>query len=95
MFLPMAHQTMIKKLHESGGGSIRAALHADRIKIRIARTGIESSQRLGRHRWVIERTVSWLMNYRRLVRRYERLADHFQAFTDIASILICYQHLTK
>jgi len=74
---------------------IRAALHADRIKVRIARKGIESSQRLGRHRWVIERTVSWLMNYRRLIRRYERLAEHFQAFADIASILICYHHLTK
>lgn len=74
---------------------IRAVLRAERIKNRIARKGIESSQRLGRHRWVIERTISWLMNYRRLVRRYERLAEHFQAFADIASTLICYQHLTK
>ncbi|GGX48517.1 hypothetical protein GCM10010353_72960 [Streptomyces chryseus] len=29
-------------------------------------------QRLGRHRWVVERTVSWLPGCRRLHRRYER-----------------------
>jgi transposase len=27
----------------------------------IARKAVESSHRLGRHRWVIERTMSWLM----------------------------------
>ncbi|MFE2499931.1 transposase, partial [Streptomyces scopuliridis] len=31
-----------------------------------------SSERLGRHRWVIERTMSWLTGYRRLNHRYER-----------------------
>jgi hypothetical protein len=36
---------------------LHAALRADRIKDRIARKNIESSQRLGRHRWVIERTM--------------------------------------
>lgn len=29
--------------------------------MRIAREEVESSARLGRHRWVIERTVSWLV----------------------------------
>ena len=74
---------------------LRAALRADRIGVRIARRGIESSQRLGRHRWVIERTLSWLMNYRRLVRRYERTPEHFLAIADIACTLTCYKHLTK
>ncbi|PRY31705.1 DDE family transposase [Umezawaea tangerina] len=37
------------------------------IGVRIARKGIESSDRLGRHRWVIERTIAWVFNYRRLV----------------------------
>jgi hypothetical protein len=59
------------------------------------RKGIESSTRLGRHRWVIERTMSWLMRYRRLVRRYDRLADHFQGFVTIACALICYRRLVK
>ncbi|UAK30498.1 Scr1 family TA system antitoxin-like transcriptional regulator [Nocardia asteroides] len=42
------------------------------IAVRIARKGIESSQRLGRHRWVIERTISWLTGYHRLNIRYDR-----------------------
>lgn len=33
---------------------------------RIARRGIDSSQRLGRHCWGVERTVSWLAGGRRL-----------------------------
>ncbi|MED7953203.1 transposase, partial [Streptomyces sp. BE303] len=39
---------------------IRTYLRRRQIPARIARRGIESSQRLGRHRWVIERTVAWL-----------------------------------
>lgn len=37
------------------------------------------SQRLGRHRWTIERTMAWLAGCRRLLRRYERKAEHFLA----------------
>ena len=82
-----------------------AKLHADKgydydhrlrgITHRIARKGIESSQRLGRHRWTIERTMAWLAGCRRLHRRYERKAEHFLAFTSIACTLICYRRLTK
>lgn len=31
-------------------------------------------------RWVIERTLSWLMRTRRLARDYERLPEHSEAF---------------
>ncbi|SHM19352.1 Putative transposase of IS4/5 family [Streptomyces yunnanensis] len=51
--------------------------------------------RLGRHRWTIERTMSWLAGCRRLHRRYERQAEHFLAFTAIACSLIRYHRLTK
>ncbi|MEU7046800.1 transposase, partial [Streptomyces varsoviensis] len=57
--------------------------------------GIESSTRLGRHRWTVERTMSWLAGCRRLHRRNERKAEHFLAFTSIACTLICYRRLTK
>ncbi|GGK30887.1 hypothetical protein GCM10011583_73480 [Streptomyces camponoticapitis] len=60
---------------------------------RIARKGVESSQRLGRYRWVVERTVSWLAGCRRLHRRYERKAEHFLAFVGIAAALICHRRL--
>lgn len=74
---------------------LRCWLRKRGIRHRIARKGIESSQRLGRHRWVIERTVSWLAGCRRLHRRYERKAEHFLAFAGIAATLICCRRLTK
>lgn len=42
-----------------------------------------------RHRWIIERTNSWLQNFRRLVVRYERSVTNFKALVHMASALIC------
>ena len=67
----------------------RQALSHRHIKIRIARKGIESSERLGRHRWVVERTIAWLNRCRRLSVRYERRADIHQAFLTLGCALIC------
>ncbi|MFB8235658.1 IS5 family transposase [Kitasatospora purpeofusca] len=74
---------------------IRSYLRSRQIPARIARRGIDSSSRLGRHRWVIERTVAWLGGFRRLHRRYERKADHFAAFASIAAAIICTRRLPK
>ncbi|MEU7769108.1 transposase, partial [Nocardia sp. NPDC049190] len=57
--------------------------------------GIESSQRLGRHRWVIERTISWLTGYHHLDIRYDRKTTHFLAFLTLAATLTCYKKLAK
>jgi len=62
---------------------------------RIARPGIESGERLGRHRWKIERSISWLFGYRRLTVRYERKGSHFLAFLGLAAALTCYKKLAK
>ncbi|UKY54850.1 transposase [Streptomyces inhibens] len=62
---------------------------------RIARPGIESGERLGRHRWKIERSISWLFGYRRPTVRYERKGSHFLAFLGLASALTCYKQLAK
>lgn len=70
-------------------------LHAWGIRHRIARKSIESLQRLGCQRWVVERTVSWLAGCRRLHRRYERKAEHFLAFVGIAAALIGYRRLIR
>jgi transposase len=53
------------------------------ITPRIARRGIESSEKLGRYRWIVERTLSWMNRNRRLKVRYERREDIHQAFRDI------------
>lgn len=55
---------------------------------RIARRGIESSQQLGKHRWVVERTFAWLNRFRRLMVRYERRDDMYLAFATLACALI-------
>jgi transposase len=74
---------------------LRRWLHGKRIGVRIARKGIESSERLGRRRWVIERTMSWLSRYRRLSPRYERHPRNYLAFLGLAAALCCYKHLLK
>ena len=71
----------------------RQALTQRHIKVRIARKGIDASQRLGRHRWVVERTLSWLSQYRRLTIRYERRADIHDAFLTLGCALICFKAL--
>ncbi len=63
--------------------------------MRLARPGIESSQRLGRHRYKLERSITWLDSYRRLNVRWERKASTFLAMPGTACILICYKHLAK
>jgi transposase len=80
------------KLHADKAYDIprcRRALSQRHIRVRIARKGIDSSQRLGRHRWVIERTFAWLSRFRRLTMRYERRADIHQAFLTLGCALIC------
>ena len=86
------------KLHGDKGYDhphLRRWLRSRGIAPRIARRGIETSQRLGRHRWVVERTMSWLAGCRRLHRRYERKPEHFLAFTAITTSLINYRRLAK
>jgi transposase len=48
---------------------------------------------LGVHRWVVERTLSWLHQFRRLRCRYERLPESHEAFMSLACSLICYRLL--
>ena len=69
--------------------ALRRALRARGITPRIARRGIDSSERLGRYRWVVERTLSWLLGCRRLGVRYERRADLLEGLLHLACALIC------
>lgn len=55
----------------------------------------EHGSGLGRTRYVIERTLAWFSNYRRLKLCYERTAEHFQAFHELAAALICFNKLTN
>jgi IS5 family transposase len=73
----------------------RKALRSRGIIPRIARRGVDSSERLGRYRWVVERTLSWLNRFRRLKVRYERWADIHRAFLTLGCSLICWKALHR
>jgi len=79
------------KLHGDKGYDnrrCRAYLRRRGITARIARIGVESSQRLGRHRWVVERTVGWLLAFKRLALRYDRTTKTINALARLAAALI-------
>ena len=65
------------------------------IKARIARKGQDSSQRLGRYRWIVERTHAWMARLRRLTVRYERRDDIHMAFTLLGCALICMNQIAR
>lgn len=73
----------------------RRALHRRHITVRIARKGVETRARLGRHRRVVERTLAWLARFRRLTVRYERRADMHEAFLFLGCSLLCLKRLER
>jgi transposase len=84
------------KLHADLGYASRrnrALLHHRGITPRIARKGIDSRERLGRYRWIVERTFAWLHRNRRLLVRYERDDTLHDAFLHLGCALICWQLL--
>jgi transposase len=74
---------------------VRRYLRRRGITARIARIGVDSSDRLGRHRWVVERTISWLLAFRRLAIRYDRSATTITAVATLAITIICARRLPR
>jgi transposase len=89
-------RTRPAKVHADKGYDSRANrawLRRRGIKSRIARRGIESSTRLGRHRWRVERSLSWLSCWRRLAVRWDRDAGRWFAFVLLACAVVCFNRL--
>ena len=63
--------------------------------MRIARKSVESSDKLGQRRWVLERTMAWLSGYHQVAIRYERKANHFCAFLTLGAVLTCFKRLSQ
>ena len=51
----------------------RERRRADGIVAHLAKRRTTHGRGLGRKRWIVERTISWLQQFRRLRVRYERL----------------------
>jgi IS5 family transposase len=86
------------KLHGDKGYDYprcRRALRRRGITARIARRGIEPSGKLGRHRYVVERSLAWLVGYRRLQVRNVRRADILLGLLQLACALICLNCLKR
>ncbi len=71
----------------------RRALAKRGIKSQIARRYTEHGSGLGKTRWVIERTIAWLHQFRRLRVRYERRPEIHEAFLKLGCALICWRTL--
>jgi len=70
----------------------RRALRARRIEPILAKRNTPHGSGLGVHRWVVERTLARLHQFRRLRVRYERRADIHEAFLSLARALICWKY---
>ena len=68
----------------------RMTLSGRGIRPTIARRNTPHGSGLGVVRWVVERTLSWLHQARRLRVRYDRRADVHEAFVKLRCGMICF-----
>ncbi|KIU36407.1 transposase [Methylobacterium radiotolerans] len=73
------------KLHADKAYDARPRRRECRARGIVPRIARRSSERLGRHRRVVERAHAWFRRFRRLPVRYERRADIYEAFTGLAA----------
>ena len=68
----------------------RMKLSGKGIRPTIARRGTDHGSGLGIFRWVVERTLAWLHQARRLRVRYDRTAAIHEAFVKLRCGMICF-----
>jgi transposase len=73
----------------------RRELRRRGIQAKIAWPKSDHGSGLGKKRWVVERTIAWLHQYRRLRVRYERRDDIHEAVLAIGRSLICLKLLNQ
>jgi IS5 family transposase len=96
--LPGRPRRWPERLHADKGYDFhRCREHLKRhgIQERIARRGIERNDRLGRHRWVVERTHAWLAAFGKLRVRFERSIQTHLALLSLACSVICVRSLPQ
>ena len=71
----------------------RRELRRRGIEAVLAKRNTEHGSGLGVFRWVVERTISWLHQFRRLRIRYERRPEIHEALMSLACSLICWRLL--
>jgi transposase len=71
----------------------RIALRLRGIAPQIPRRNTAHGSGLGIYRWVVERTIAWIHQPRRLRVRFERRADIHEGFMRLTCALICWRAL--
>ena len=71
----------------------RQLLRKRHIEPVLAKRTTEHGSGLGVFRWVVERTLSWLHQFRRLRTRYDRRPDLHEAFMSLGCAMICFNYL--
>lgn len=71
----------------------RRWLRARGIQPVLAKRNAPHGSGLGVFRWVVERTLSWLHQFKRLRIRYERRPEIHAAFMTLGCALICWRFL--
>src|SRR5205085_3256140 len=71
----------------------RKVLRKQGIEPVLAKRNTEHGSGLGIYRWVVERTISWLHQFRKLRIRYERRPEIHEALMLLACSLICWRSL--
>jgi len=95
---PGRPRTHPEKLYADAGydcEATRSLLRWLGIEPRIRRRKGDHGSHLGRVRWVVERTISWIKGLRRLRVRYDRSTTSIDAWTTIAAAVVCLQILTE
>jgi len=74
---------------ESAQQAAEQGIRLEVVKLPTAKNGFVLLPR----RWVVERSLSWLHQFRRLRVRYERRADIHEALLSLACALVCWNQL--
>jgi len=89
---PGRPRTHPRKLYADAGfdcEATRSLLRWLGIEPHIRHRNGDHGSHLGRVRWVVERTISWIKGLRRMRVRYDRSATSIDAWTSIAAAVVC------
>jgi len=89
---PGRPRTHPEKLYADAGydcEATRSLLRWLGIEPHIRQRNSEHGSHLGRVRWVVERTISWIKGLRRMRVRYDRSATTIDAWTTLAAAVVC------
>ena len=90
---PMRRPLRVQGDRAYGSKKHRQALRRRGIKLVAARPGDPHGSGLGKTRWPVERSLSWLHQFRRLRVRYDRTDTIHEAFMSLGCVLICHRIL--